>query len=260
MLLLLLLMKENRTKTVVSMCPTIALYSLAIGVLAMPAAVVLATVSTCRSTQVTSLRDSMMSSSWMISQSAGVNGSVRCGLLCLREARCVSFLYSDVMHDCRLFAVVMAASDVTSPAVGYRYYDTCKAAGYYGSGCGADSQCTIPNTRCVQARCRCQEGYSFDASANACVAHCASYGPEFEYIPGWYIDQYSQQFFLNVNTEDCLDLCRQATSYVCRSAEVRLNLDPACATATVTKLDVPSSAWRTSNIWVMVYYQRHCSL
>ncbi|KAL8570428.1 hypothetical protein ACOMHN_034463 [Nucella lapillus] len=224
----------------------------------MPTAV-LSTVSTCKSRQVTSLKDSMMSS-WMLSQTLGVMGPVRCGLLCLREQRCVSFLYNDVIRDCRLFAIVMASSDVTSSVVGYRYYETCKAAGYYGSPCSMNSQCVLSNTQCFQTRCRCKEGYSFNASSAACVARCGSYGPEFEYVPGWFIDLYTQEFVNGVTTTPCLELCRGATAYTCRSVDVRRNVNPACATSIYTKLDVPASSWQQSSTWDMAYYQRHCRL
>ena len=80
---------------------------------------------TCKSRQVTSMKDSM-TSSWLISHDTGVNTLINCAALCLQDDRCVSFLYSDVAKNCLLFAVVKASQDMTSSATGYRYYDTCR--------------------------------------------------------------------------------------------------------------------------------------
>ena len=94
-----------------------------------PSSTQLSPLVTCKSHQMTSLRDSM-TSSWLISQRPGTNGSIRCSMLCLQEVRCVSFLYNDVTHDCRLFAVIKREADITSVAVGYRYYDTCRGEAF----------------------------------------------------------------------------------------------------------------------------------
>ncbi|KAK7115086.1 hypothetical protein V1264_001026 [Littorina saxatilis] len=205
----------------------------------------------------TSLRDSM-TSAWKISQREGVNGSVSCSLWCLREKLCVSFLYNDVTHDCHLFAVVHKVADMTSSSVGYRYYDTCRAAGYYGASCTADGECRLTKTRCFHDRCRCQPGYSFDAHQAKCVTSCSSYGSEFEAIPEYFIDSNNEESISGIDTASCLLRCRQATSYVCRTADVRISPSPACSTASVTKNDVPASDWKRLTTWATAHYQRHC--
>ena len=88
---------------------------------------------------------------------------------------------------------------------------------------------------------------------------CSSYGPEFEMIPGYFIAYNNKELISDLDTEACLEVCRQATAYVCRVADMRLSPDLTCSTSSVTKLDAPSD-WTYQNTWVTVHYQRHCSL
>ncbi|KAK7505372.1 hypothetical protein BaRGS_00003534 [Batillaria attramentaria] len=214
--------------------------------------------TTCKSKRVASFKDKL-STSWLVSQQ-NVKGVRQCAVLCLSDVRCVSFVYSGVINDCRLFAVVKTTSDMTTSTPGYQYYDTCKGVGYYGAACSSDPDCSLPQTRCFQSVCRCQPGYSFDPYQAACVATCATYGPEFEAVPDHFINANNEESLMDYDTQMCLDRCRQATTYLCRSADVRISPDPACSTASVTKLDVPAADWLPGNTWVTVHYQRHCAL
>ncbi|PVD20428.1 hypothetical protein C0Q70_18583 [Pomacea canaliculata] len=213
---------------------------------------------TCTSAQVTSLSD-LLSTSWVIAQYTAVR-LTQCAVACLVDSRCVSFIYNDISNDCRVFAVVHSSSTMTQAALGYRYYDTCRGAGFYGASCRVSTQCRLQNSVCRSGLCGCQDGYSFDPAQAACIHGCSRYGPEFETIPGYYINANNEESLPGYDTRACLDRCRNATTYICRSIDVRLAPDPACTTASISKLDAPSADWMLQGAWATVHYQRHCSL
>ncbi|XP_046563130.1 uncharacterized protein LOC124272004, partial [Haliotis rubra] len=94
-----------------------------------------------------------------------------------------------------------------------------RGVGFIGSSCQNNSECTVPDSVCVNSECMCDPGLSFSPLSATCNATCTSYGPHYTAVHGYHIGHNNMATFREVTRQQCREHCSSTTNFVCRSAD-----------------------------------------
>ncbi|XP_046550426.1 uncharacterized protein LOC124260205 [Haliotis rubra] len=144
---------------------------------------------------------------------------LECATFCFQEKTCVSFQVNTEESVCRGYAVTFNPTSTSDSAPGYVLYESKKAVGFIGSSCQNNSECTVPDSVCVNSECMCDPGLSFSPLSATCNATCTSYGPHYTAVHGYHIGHNNMATFREVTRQQCREHCSSTTNFVCRSAD-----------------------------------------
>ena len=108
-----------------------------------------------------------------------------CASQCLQHPPCMSFMVNLDTERCRLHASSMTSDDLVSHSPGFKYYESCRAAGSMGSQCSYTSDCRIADMFCISFRCQCLASYHYDPNSQTCVSQCQVWGSDFAAFPDY---------------------------------------------------------------------------
>ncbi|XP_067669907.1 uncharacterized protein [Haliotis asinina] len=179
-----------------------------------------------------------------------------CATFCSQEKTCVSFQVNTEESVCRGYAVTFNPNSMYDSAPGYVLYAAEKAEGFIGSSCQETSECTVPDSVCVNSECMCDPGFSFSPLSAACKANCTEYGHHYTTLRGYFIGRNNMATFYGLTDKQCRDHCTNETNFECRSADwsrVRVRCDLTSATL---KTDCTMVDDRT----IVTHYSRDCEV
>ncbi|XP_067669909.1 uncharacterized protein [Haliotis asinina] len=142
-----------------------------------------------------------------------------CAIFCSQEKTCVSFQVNTEESVCRGYAVTFNLNSKSNSAPGYVLFESHKVTGFIGSSCTSSTECTVPDSVCVNSECMCDPGLSFSPQSATCNATCASYGSYYTTVHGYYIGNNNMVSYTGVTEQQCKERCTSTTSFVCRSVD-----------------------------------------
>ncbi|XP_046565272.1 uncharacterized protein LOC124273981 [Haliotis rubra] len=185
---------------------------------------------------------------------------LECATFCFQEKTCVSFQVNTEESVCRGYAVSFNPNSTSDSAPGYVLYEAETAAGHIGSSCQSNSECTVPDSVCVNSECMCDPGLSFSPLSATCNATCTSYGPHYTTVRGYYIGRNNMATFSSVTENRCSDLCTSETSFVCRSADW-LRESGRCDLTSATLKTVDAADYRiVEDRTIITHFVRVCEI
>ena len=168
--------------------------------------------------------DDVTTTTWMfkeITLRPSSSSRLACATHCLQHKACLAFMVNLDLSRCRLHAASITSDDVTQTSPGFKYYETCRAAGNIGSKCNSSSDCGYPNMECTSQHCQCDAFHHYDPNTQRCESGCDIWGSDFAAFPSFFIPGRN---IVELRGEPYIELqgCRQAcveASFTCKSID-----------------------------------------